>query len=117
LAVAGMAMAATRCRRVTVHGRSMVPALWPQDRVVVVAARRLRVGQLVALPDPRHPARILVKRVASIDVSGGTVTVLGDNGEASTDSRHFGPVRRDAVMGRVIYRYAPEERAGPIGSL
>lgn len=102
------------CRRVMVHGRSMAPGLLPGDRLLVVPVRRFRVGQVVAVPDPRHPARLLVKRVAAVDAAGATVTVLGDNPELSTDSRDFGPVPRASVVGRAIYRYAPPARAGPI---
>jgi inner membrane protease subunit 1 len=40
------------------------------------------------------------------------VDVRGDNEAASTDSRHFGPVPRRAVRGRVLYRYGPPARAG-----
>jgi nickel-type superoxide dismutase maturation protease len=99
-------------RRVEVTGASMRPTLEPGDRLLVLAARRIRSGDLVALPDPRQPARTLVKRVGRVDAAG--LTVLGDDPAASTDSRSFGPVPRRTVLGRVIYRYAPSGRAGPI---
>src|SRR5579884_3733422 len=93
----------------------MLPALRPGDRVLVVGGLgpwrpRLRTGDLVALADPRDPARLMVKRVAAL--AGDRVDVRGDNAAASTDSRHFGPVDRAAVVGRVVYRYHPEERRG-----
>lgn len=40
--------------------------------------------------------------------------VLGDNRDASGDSRYFGPVPRSAIIGRVIFRYWPPERIGPV---
>jgi len=64
----------------------------------------------VAVSDPRRPARLMVKRVAAVDV--GVVTVAGDDPSASTDSRQFGPVPRALVRGRVVYRYAPPDRVG-----
>ena len=88
----------------------MRPTLAPGDRVVVVRARRLRRGDLVALRDPRDRDRTIVKRVVEVD--GDEVTVLGDNPARSTDSRVFGPVHRNRVRGRAIYRYAPEGRRG-----
>ena len=93
----------------------MVPTLLPGDRVLVwrgLGPLRppIRVGDLVALADPRDPGRVMVKRVA--DVAGAGVSVLGDNETASTDSRHFGPVSAAAIHGRVVYRYLPEERRG-----
>ena len=98
-------------RRVAVEGDSMRPALEPGDRVLALRTRgryRVRPGQLVVVRDPRQPARLLVKRAAAAGTDG--VVVLGDNPAASTDSRAFGPVAQ--VWGRVIYRYAPAERAG-----
>jgi nickel-type superoxide dismutase maturation protease len=93
----------------------MAPSLRPGDRVIVVGGLgpwrpRLQAGDLVALSDPRQPARLMVKRVAA--VAGDRVDVRGDNAAASTDSRHFGPVDRAAVVGRVVYRYHPEDRRG-----
>jgi nickel-type superoxide dismutase maturation protease len=100
-------------RRVVVSGDSMRPAFEPGDRLLIVPAFRVQQGQVVALPDPRHSDRLLVKRVRS--VRSGLVEVMGDNDGASTDSRHFGPVRRSSVVGRVVYRYAPSGRVGRIG--
>jgi nickel-type superoxide dismutase maturation protease len=96
--------------RVVVEGDSMRPALAPGDRVIVVRARRLRRGDLVALRDPRDGERTMIKRVADVDAD--EVTVLGDNPSQSTDSRAFGPVDRGRVRGRAIYRYWPENRRG-----
>lgn len=100
-------------RRVVVEGHSMSPALEPGDRLVVVrtgAWLALHRGQIVAVRDPRRPARVLVKRVAAW--RDGRVVLEGDNAPASTDSRHFGPVHPSAVVGVVCYRYAPSDRAG-----
>ena len=99
-------------RRVQVSGDSMRPGLQPGDRLLVVRARRLRSGDIVAVADPRQPARIVVKRVAI--VGPDSVTVLGDAPDASTDSRTFGPVPRRLVQGRAVYRYWPEHRRGRI---
>ena len=99
-------------RRVQVSGHSMRPALEAGDRLLVVRSRRLRAGDIVAVPDPREPTRIVVKRVGTVGPEG--VTVLGDDPDASTDSRTFGPVRPDLVQGRAVYRYWPGERRGRI---
>jgi nickel-type superoxide dismutase maturation protease len=108
-AVGGLAR---RCRRVSVTGTSMVPAVLPGDRLLTVPALRMRPGDVVALFDPRRHDRLIVKRVAAVDRAAGTVTVIGDNAGASTDSRAFGPVPIGQVVGRAVYRYAPVERAG-----
>jgi type IV secretory pathway protease TraF len=68
----------------------------------------------VAVVDPRVPGRLMVKRVAGFDGNG--VLVRGDNDAASTDSRHFGPVDRTAIRGRVVYRYHPDDRRGRLGT-
>ena len=94
-------------RRILVEGDSMRPTLEPGDRVVCVRARRVSTGDLVAVHDPRD-GRLLVKRVATVD----PLTVVGDNAEASTDSRAFGTLDADHVVGKVVYRYLPEGRRG-----
>lgn len=90
----------------------MEPTLTGGDRLVVVRRITPRVGDIVAVRDPRCRPRLLVKRVVS--VRGTEVVVGGDNPRSSTDSRAFGPVERRAVVGRAVYRYAPPGRAGPL---
>ena len=98
----------------------MEPTLLDGDRLVVLSrpwGDRVRpvVGDVVAVTDPRDPGRVLVKRVASVDRAARTLEVLGDAPDASTDSRDFGPVPLASVVGRVVHRYGPPGRSGPVG--
>jgi len=88
----------------------MEPTLLPGDRVLAVRCRSLREGDIVLARDPREGARIMVKRVGALG-NDGSVLLVGDNPAASTDSRHFGPVNRQAVIARVTRCYFPSERA------
>ncbi len=116
-AIAGTLAAAValalQVRRVEVVGDSMRPALQPGDRLLVLRTRHVRPGDMVAIADPRKPDRLVIKRLASC--SSSELTVLGDNPEASTDSRTFGPVTRVALRGRAVYRYFPVERRTRLG--
>lgn len=40
--------------------------------------------------------------------------VLGDNRAHSTDSREFGPVRDEDIVGTALFRYWPLHRLGPV---
>lgn len=105
--------------RVEVVGPSMRPTLEPGDRLVVLSPPFGRCpwpepGAIVALRDPRRQGRVLVKRVAAVDRRAGSIEVAGDDPSTSTDSRNFGPVPRSSIVGRVIYRYGPATRSGPI---
>ena len=117
LMVLAAAGAATVFTRVEIVGDSMLPTLEQGDRLVVLRfghRRRLRLGDLVTVRDPREDGhrRVLVKRVADVDREG--VELTGDNPEASTDSRSFGRVPLGSVTGKVLYRYAPAPRAGVV---
>lgn len=114
LVVAGVVTAALwrSVRRVEVVGESMLPALRPGDRLLVLRPARARPGDVVAVTDPRQASRTMVKRVAARGPAG--VTVLGDNAAASTDSRQLGPLAPAAVRGKVFYRYFPSGRRGRV---
>jgi signal peptidase I len=117
-----------------VDGQSMEPALRSGDRVLVRRTKRVRVGQVVVLefpdlPSGRIPAtergrQLLLKRAVAVqgdrlpaeweypdvdEIAGtvvppGSVVVLGDNRATSWDSRHYGFVRRERLVGVMIRR-------------
>lgn len=111
-------------RRVTVHGWSMAPAVLPDeqwlfDRLAYLHARP-RAGDIVLVAHPLQRNLRMVKRVAGVPgediddsartLGRGEYWVEGDNADASTDSREFGPVRRADLLGRAWLRYWPVER-------
>lgn len=122
-AAAALVVAGTRWVAVPwdVEGSSMLPTLRPGDRVIVDLwsyRRRLpREGEIALLTAP--DGRTLVKRVAgppreSEAFAEASIVVLGDNPPASVDSRAFGPVPSGRFRGRVVFRYWPLDRIGPI---
>lgn len=70
-------------------------------------------GDVVVIQHPKDPSRQLLKRV--IGVPGDRVEgvelgqdeyfVLGDNKGKSEDSRHFGKIMRNQIVGKVWFRY------------
>jgi nickel-type superoxide dismutase maturation protease len=118
--VAALAFALLRWRpsRVEIQGASMLPALLPGDWALAVGKRRYRVGDVVVVEHPGRPGYEMVKRLTGIPGQRIGERVLvddefwieGDREEASTDSRHFGPVRREHLKAKVLLVYWPKER-------
>jgi nickel-type superoxide dismutase maturation protease len=103
---------------VEVQGGSMAPTLLPGEWLIVerrtYAQRSPHVGEIVLAADPREPTRELIKRVASLDPIARTLELGGDAPAASTDSRAFGAVLIADVQWRVVARYWPANRVGPV---
>ena len=86
----------------------MQPTLQAGDEVLVHPRRAPLPGDLVVARHPHQPTW-MVKRYAGPRAGGAWL--LGDNADASTDSRHFGPVPADTLVGPVIARFPrPGER-------
>ena len=101
--------------RVRISGASMEPALRDGDRVLVSRLvywlRPPRPGDVGLARVAAVPGGLTVKRVVAL-CDDGRLVLQGDNLAFSTDSRHFGPVPRHAVLGRVWFRYWPPDRRG-----
>ncbi|MEO3887250.1 S26 family signal peptidase [Nonomuraea sp. B5E05] len=111
--LAGLALLAVRLRAtymvIRVHGNSMAPSLADGDRLLSRRTRlaALRTGQIAVVLSP-HPigSRYLIKRIAALPgdpvpedvrkavdddvVPAGRFVLIGDNTEASFDSREHG---------------------------
>jgi len=51
-----------------------------------------------------------------IKVADGMLFVMGDNRPRSSDSREFGQITQESVIGQVFYRYFPPSKAGVISN-
>ncbi len=96
-------------RRFRVEDDSMRPTLEPGDYVLVnrwsYRLRQPAEGDLVVVRDPDGPERFLVKRIVGIVDRG--VRVAGDNESRSRDSRAFGPIGHENIVGKVWLRVKP----------
>lgn len=86
-------------KRYHVQGSSMEPLFQGSEEVLVKTAKKVSTGDIVVV---RHPFKslLLVKEVGSV-LDNGSIIVLGKRSEMSTDSRSFGPVTTERIIGRV----------------
>lgn len=80
----------------------MLPTLKPGQNVLVFTWAYLwnkpKVGDIVAIEKDN---RQIVKRIHYC--SDHDINVMGDNESMSTDSREFGPITKEQIIGRVIW--------------
>ena len=95
-------------QRVGVSGASMIPQLKPGDEVLVnPRAYRTQtpyVGDIIVAHRPDRLGVTMIKRVSSV-LEDGRLFLIGDNPDASTDSRSFGPVPRGFIVGKVTSKF------------
>ena len=114
--------------RVEVAGESMVPTLRRGDWLLVdpTAARWPRRGALVVVREPDSDV-VVVKRLAGrpgdriargdgppIVLGGAEAWLASDAPGSGIDSRRYGPVDVERLLGRVAMRYGPRGRAGRV---
>lgn len=80
--------------------RSMEPSIVQGSYAVVSRwSRRPNVGDVVVFRSPEDNS-VLIKRVRR--VVGKGIFVVGDNEKASRDSRSFGIVEENRILGKVV---------------
>ncbi len=82
----------------------MEPALKNGDKILATNFFYLfkspQINDIVIVKDKENI--ILVKRI--INVRNNRYIVLGDNKKDSLDSREFGSIKRDQILGKFIYK-------------
>jgi len=87
-------------------------------RVIAVGGETIEVRQNqvlidgVALDEPYVKEGSRMPRYGPFTVPEGQVFVMGDNRSQSTDSRVFGPIPEDSIIGRAFVRVWPPSRWG-----
>lgn len=89
--------------RFTVNGTSMLPTLKPGQDILsfnwAYFKSKPKIGDIIVID---YNGKALIKRVKKI--IEGQVLVEGDNREESTDSRYFGSISLDQIVGKIVYR-------------
>jgi nickel-type superoxide dismutase maturation protease len=87
-----------------ISGISMSPTLLPGQIILINRLSYLfakpQKGDVIAVTDPRDK-KVLIKRITQI--ISNQYFVEGDNKKHSTDSRVFGMIRKQDIVGKVIY--------------
>ena len=96
-----------RRKRVQVSGESMLPTLLPGD-IVLVDTRAYRkttpaIGEIVVAHHPYQKNLTIIKRIADITPEG-RIVLHSDNPKGGTDSRSFGAINSERIIGRVTSR-------------
>jgi len=99
------------CRLLKIHGDSLFPDYQEGDFVLVSKIPFLffapRSGQVIAFQMP--PYGTLIKRIDQVFEAGDAFFVIGSHPH-SVDSRQFGLVLRQSIIGRVIW-HIPRPRS------
>ena len=109
---------------------SMAPALRAGDWLLLdpTSGRWPRRGTVAVFREP-ETGLLAIKRVVArpgdrVRIPAGILHLgpdeawlLGDNRAVSVDSRRYGPVPVEALLGRAWFRYSPLSRLGPIPGL
>ena len=82
----------------------MTPTLRNSEVVLVQPAVIYNVGEIVLANHPYKSSVKILKRIARIE-SGGALHLIGDNPAESTDSRTFGTVSIESIIGKVVCRW------------
>ncbi|OGE27072.1 signal peptidase I [Candidatus Daviesbacteria bacterium RIFCSPHIGHO2_02_FULL_41_14] len=86
-----------------------------QDGLVYLNNKSLQEPYLAT--DLKTPGESFLQDGEEVVVPNGQYFVMGDNRGASSDSREFGPITKELIIGQAFFRYWPINQLGiiPIG--
>jgi nickel-type superoxide dismutase maturation protease len=91
---------------VRVIGDSMLPTLHSGDLLLIKKAGPVAVGNLVAVQVDPASDQLMIKRV--VDNEAELYWLSGDNVKISKDSRSFGWISQEQIVGIVLMKYWPK---------
>jgi nickel-type superoxide dismutase maturation protease len=94
-------------KRLRVSGYSMLPKLQPGEEILFnPKAYREKLPEVGDIVVAQHPYQIkqIIKRVAVV-LEDGSCFLTGDNTSSSTDSRSFGFVPPNKILGKVTSKF------------
>ena len=92
-----------RRRVFLVKGDSMTPTISSGEAVQVQRVEKYAIGDIVLADHPYKKGLRILTRVARIE-HDGALQLIGDNPAESTDSRTFGAISIESILGRVVCR-------------
>uniref|UniRef100_A0A7S2U3X0 Peptidase S26 domain-containing protein n=2 Tax=Lotharella oceanica TaxID=641309 RepID=A0A7S2U3X0_9EUKA len=96
---------------------------------ISVMLKKIKVGDVVICRSPQEKSQFLCKRIRGkggdritcrgkkITIPPGSVWVEGDNSRDSIDSRHYGAIPEDLLVGKVMCRIYPLNRIGRLARI
>lgn len=98
-----------RRKRLKVVGESMLPFLSPGEEILIdpyiYNKSKPEINDVVAIAHPLKTTLAIVKRIKAIS-EDGKYFLMGDNPTASTDSRHWGTISQQQIIGKVTNRFS-----------
>ncbi|MGB6296457.1 MAG: nickel-type superoxide dismutase maturation protease [Rivularia sp. (in: cyanobacteria)] len=94
-------------KRLRVSGPSMLPKLQPGEEILFnPKAYRQKLPEVGDIVVARHPyqTKQIIKRVAVV-LEDGSCFLTGDNASSSTDSRSFGFIPPNKILGKVTTKF------------
>ncbi|CAN5149122.1 hypothetical protein BH11PAT1_BH11PAT1_0590 [soil metagenome] len=87
-------------RKFVIQEKSMEPTYYQGDTVLVYSWFNIfKKNDIIVFADQKTE-KTFIKRIKQINE--GEILVEGDNKNMSIDSRHFGPIKMEQIIGRVI---------------
>ena len=94
-------------KRLRITGASMQPLLQPGEEILIdinaYQKTTPKIGDIIVTFHPYIPKFPIVKRIISIE--NGKCFLEGDNKLDSTDSRTYGAIKLDRIIGKVICHF------------
>jgi nickel-type superoxide dismutase maturation protease len=94
-------------KRLRVSGSSMLPKFQPGEEILfnpkAYRQKPPKAGDIVVAHHP-YQEKLIIKRVAVV-LEDGSCFLTGDNSSSSTDSRSFGFIPLNEILGKVTSKF------------